>query len=92
MIYIYIYIYVGRGDVMIRLETLIELRFLHSSLSRSNLSNRVVRACPLIEARQTVAEQFEASRAIRGSTISVIGTVPPLLDHSCHILLFQPIL
>ena len=51
---------------MMRLETLIELRFLNSSFSRSNFSIRVVRAYPLIEIRQTAP-----CREIRGDGISV---------------------
>ena len=56
--------------------TLIELKFLSSSFSCSNCSIRVVRAYPLIEIRQTVP--CRASRAIRGSSISVDSTLPPL--------------
>ena len=46
---------------MIRLETLISLRFLNSNFSSSSLSIRAFRAYPLIEIRQTVPR-----RAIRG--------------------------
>ena len=60
---------------MIRLETLVELKFIHLSFSSSNLSNRAVRADPRIETRQTVPR-----RAIRGNGISVNGTPPPLKD------------
>ena len=44
--------------------------------------NQVFRACPLIEARQKQlrVERFEASRAIRGRSISVSSTLPPLQD------------
>ena len=48
---------------MIRLETLIELRFLNSSFSSSNFSIRAFRACPLFEIRQTFP-----CRAIRGKS------------------------
>ena len=60
-IYIYIYIYVpdlgeAKGGVteggMIRMETLIELKFINSSFSSSNFSVRAVRAYPLIEIRR----------------------------------------
>ena len=51
---------------MIRLETLIELKFVNSSCSSSNFSIRVFRAYPLVEIRQTVP-----CRAIRGSSIRV---------------------
>ena len=49
---------------MIRLETLVELKFLDSSFSGSNFSIRVVRAYPFIEIRLTVP-----CRAIRGKSI-----------------------
>ena len=49
------------GGGMIRLETLIELKFLNSSFSNLNFSMRAFRAFPLIEIRQTVP-----CRAIRG--------------------------
>ena len=77
-IYIYIYIYitrlgprpalredevVGRGDGMIRLETLVELEFLNSSFSSSDFSIRAFRAYPLFELRQQVP-----GRAIRGKS------------------------
>ena len=39
---------------MIRLETLIELKFLNSSFSNSTLSVRAFRAYPLIEIRQAI--------------------------------------
>ena len=55
-------IWISEGG-MIRSETLIEL---------SNLSNRVVRAYPLIELRQTAPR-----RAIRGNCISVNSALPP---------------
>ena len=42
--------------------------------SSSNLSILVVVAYPLIETRQTVP-----CRAIRGNSISIISTLPPLL-------------
>ena len=58
---------------MIRLETLIERKFLNSSFSNSNFSIRVVRAYPLIKLRQTIL-----NRAIRGDSISVSSTLPPL--------------
>ena len=51
----------GRGDGTV--GNLIELKFLNSSFSTSNLSIRAVRARPLIEARQTVP-----CRAIRGKS------------------------
>ena len=50
---------------MMRLETLIELKLLNSI--------RVVQACPLVEIRQTAP-----CRAIRGDSISVSSTLPPL--------------
>ena len=51
---------------------LFELELLNSSFSSSNFSIRAVRACPLVETRQIVPR-----RAIRGSGISVNGTLPP---------------
>ena len=57
---------------MIRLGTLIELKFLNSSFSSSNLSTRAFRACPLVEIGRTVP-----CRAIRGNSISVNSTLPP---------------
>ena len=48
---------------MMRLETLIELKFLNSSFSSPNVSFRAFRACPLIETRQIVP-----CRAIRGKS------------------------
>ena len=57
---------------MIRLETLIELRFLNSNFSSSKFSIRAFRAYPLIEIRQTVP-----CRAIQGNIISVSSTLPP---------------
>ena len=69
----------GRG--MLRLEALIELKFINLSFSNSNFSIRAFRACPPIEHRkQLLVEQFEASRALRGSSISVGSTLPPLLN------------
>ena len=50
----------------LRLETLIELKLFNSSFSSSNCLVRVVRACPLIEIRQTVP-----CRANRGNSLSV---------------------
>ena len=55
-IYIYIYIYT-------RLETLIELKCIISSLSNSDVSIRALRAYPLAEIIQTVP-----CRAIRGKS------------------------
>ena len=57
---------------MMRLETLIELKLLDSSLSSSNLSIRAFRACPHVEIRQAVPR-----RAIRGNSISVNSALPP---------------
>ena len=57
---------------MIRWEALIELESLHSSFSSSNFSIRAFRLD-----KQFPVEQFEASRAIRGSSISVSSTLPP---------------
>ena len=54
---------------MIRLEIPIEFKFVNSSCSGSHLSVRVSRACP--PGKQLLVEQFEASRAIRGGSISV---------------------
>ena len=48
---------------MIRLDTLVELKFINLSFSSSNVSIRVFRAYPLIEIRQTVP-----CRAIRGNS------------------------
>ena len=56
----------------IRLETLIELKFLDSSFSSSNSSIRLVRAYPLIDIRQSAP-----GRAIRADSISVNSTLPP---------------
>ena len=58
---------------MIRLATLIKLNFINSSCANSNLLIWVVRAYPLIEIRQIVP-----CRAIRGDSISVNSTLPPL--------------
>ena len=49
-------------------------RYCWKPSSSSNLSIRAFRAYPLIEIRQTVP-----GRAIRGNSISVNGTLPPLL-------------
>ena len=57
---------------MIRLQTLVELKFLNSSFSSSNFSIRAIRAYHLIETRQTVP-----CRAIRGDGISVSSSLPP---------------
>ena len=60
--YIYIYIYIYMCDLFVYVYiSLIELEFMNSSCSNSNLSARVVRAYPLIGTRQTVP-----CRAIRG--------------------------
>ena len=59
----------GSEGGMIRLETLIEVKFLHSSFSSSNFSIRAFRAYPLVEIRQTVPR-----RAILGNGISVNST------------------
>ena len=48
---------------MIRLETIVELKFLNSSFSSSNCSIHVVRGYPLLEIRLTVP-----CRAIRGKS------------------------
>ena len=65
--------YLRKGR-MIRLETLIELKSLNSSFSSFFL---------LIEIRQTVPY-----RAIRGNSISVNSTLPPLIPHLA--ILFCP--
>ena len=57
---------------MMRLETLVELKFLNSSFSSSNFSIRAFRAYPLVEIEQTVP-----CRAIRGNSLSVNSTLPP---------------
>ena len=57
---------------MIWLEALIELKFINSIRSSSNLSIRAFRSYPLIEIRQAVL-----CRAIRGDSISV-NSKPPL--------------
>ena len=57
---------------MTRLEALIELKFINSSLSSSNFEIRAFRAYPLVEVRQTAP-----CRAIRGNGISVNSTLPP---------------
>ena len=54
-------------------ENLIELKVHNSSFSSSNLSIRVFRAYPLFEIRQAAP-----CRAMRGSSISVNSTLPPL--------------
>ena len=83
-VFVYSYIYgqgIGRGDdsvgnahrAQISQFELFELKLFNSSCSSSNLSFRVVRAYPLIEIRQTVP-----CRAIRGNSISVNNTLPPL--------------
>ena len=58
---------------MMRLESLIELKFLNSNFSSSNSSIRCFRARPLIAIGQT-----SIYRAIRGNSISVNSTLPPL--------------
>ena len=63
---------------MLRLEALIELKFLNYSFSSSNFSIRAFRAYPLTEARQAATH-----RAIRGSSISVNRTPPPLNPRRC---------
>ena len=63
--------------VLIRLETLIEINFFDSSFSSSNSSIRAFRACPLIVIKQTVP-----CRAIRGNSVAVDSTLPPLKDAS----------
>ena len=57
----------GRGVIL--LEALIELKFLNSSFSSSNFLLKLDKHFPV--------EQFEASRAIRGSSISVRSSLPP---------------
>ena len=61
---------------MIRLESLLELKFINSSISSSNFSIRAFRAYPLVEIRRTVP-----CRAIRGSSISVSSIIPPSTRH-----------
>ena len=51
---------------MTRLETLIELNFVNSTFSSSKFSIRALRACPLIEIRQTAPRR--PRRAIRGKS------------------------
>ena len=58
----------------IRLETLLELKFLDSSFSSSNISIRAFRAYYLVEIRQTIL-----CRAFRGNSISVNSILPPSL-------------
>ena len=53
----------SEGRVIQLKKTLIELNFVNSTFSSLNLSIRVVRACPLIETRQTAP-----CRAIRGNS------------------------
>ena len=53
----------SEGGGMIRLETLIELKFLNSSFSSSSFSIRTFRACPLVEIIETVP-----CRVIRGES------------------------
>ena len=62
---------------MIRLEPLIELKFIDSSFSSSTCSTRVFRAYPLIEIRQALP-----CRGVRGRSISVGSTLPPPLVDS----------
>ena len=52
--------------------------------SSSNCSHRVFRAYPLIEIRQTVP-----CRAIRGKSISVNSTLPPLVNREGHAACIQ---
>ena len=63
--------YISDGGMM-RLETLIELNVLNSSLSSSTFPIRAFRAHPLIEIRKAAP-----CRAIRGNSISVNSTFPP---------------
>ena len=67
---------------MKRFETLIELKFFNSSFPSSTFSIRAFRAYPFVLNldNQLPVERFEASRAIRGSSISVSSTLPP---HRC---------
>ena len=58
---------------MIRLGTLIEFKFLNSSFSNSNISIRAFRIYYLMEFWQSAP-----CRAIRGNSISVSSTLPPL--------------
>ena len=77
---------IGRGDdtvgsphrARIFQFELFELKCLNSSFSSSNFSIRVFRAYPLIELRRTAP-----CRAIRGSSILVNSTPPPLKDALC---------
>ena len=59
---------------MVRLESLIELKFLNSSFSSSNVSIRAFRAYPLTEIRQTAP-----CRAMRGNGILSQQYPAPLL-------------
>ena len=58
---------------MIWLATLVELKFINLSCSNSILSIPAVRYVPPVDIRQTVP-----CRAIRGNSISVTSTLPPL--------------
>ena len=62
---------VGRGDATVGNPH--RARMFQFDLSSSNLSILVVRACPLVEIRQPVSY-----RAIRGNSVSVNCTLPPL--------------
>ena len=70
---------------MLRLETLIELKFVDSIFSSSNLWIRVFRACPLVDIRQTVP-----CRAMRDKSSDLSRQYlsqqypPPPLKHQAH--------
>ena len=66
---------------MIRLETLIELKCFEIRAFRAQIYQfELFELILLLKLdKQFPVEQFEASRAIRGSSISVSSTLPPLL-------------
>ena len=65
---------------MIRLETLIELEIVNSSFRTQISQFELFELILLLRLdRQLPVEQFEASRAIRGSIISVSSTLPTRL-------------
>ena len=67
-----------REGGIIRLETLIELKFLNRAFRSQILNIELFELILVLKLKkQLPVEQFEASRAIRASSISVSSTLPP---------------
>ena len=66
---------------MIRLETLIELKFIDSSFSSSNFSNRASRAYPLIGIRQSIPYRANRGKSSHSSrlylSLLTVSSLPP---------------